>query len=287
MTEPVDDEVTESTPETDVEKMPPEELEVERNRAVLSEMARVTRRSFAVGAVATVAGYSGWRFLRSRPMAGSLPWPFRRMLETNESLWRGYFNASRMSPTFLRSEASKKPRVNGHIGLSPTADLTSWKLKVEGLANGDREFLLDDIKQLPRVEMVTELRCIEGWSIIVHWAGARLRDFIETYPPRTRSGAPAHLEMRPEDLPSYVSIETPGREYYVGLDMPTAHHSQTLLCYEINNAPLSWDHGAPLRLVTPLKYGIKNIKRIGRIVLTDQRPADFWAERGYDWYAGH
>ena len=46
------------------------------------------------------------------------------------------------------------------------------------------------------------------------------------------------------------------------------------------------EHGAPLRLVTTVKYGIKSLKRIGRIIFTDERPRDFWAEQGYDWYAG-
>jgi DMSO/TMAO reductase YedYZ molybdopterin-dependent catalytic subunit len=55
----------------------------------------------------------------------------------------------------------------------------------------------------------------------------------------------------------------------------------------MNDKPLDWHHGAPLRLAIPVKYGIKNIKRIGTIRYTNVRPADFWAERGYDWYAGH
>jgi DMSO/TMAO reductase YedYZ molybdopterin-dependent catalytic subunit len=69
--------------------------------------------------------------------------------------------------------------------------------------------------------------------------------------------------------------------------MPSALHPQTLLAYEMNGQPLSPDHGAPLRLVIPVKYGIKHIKRIGTVVFTDRRPADFWANRGYDWHAGH
>jgi DMSO/TMAO reductase YedYZ molybdopterin-dependent catalytic subunit len=72
----------------------------------------------------------------------------------------------------------------------------------------------------------------------------------------------------------------------VGLDNASALHPQTLLCYEMQGAPLTSEHGAPLRLVTPVKYGIKNIKRIGAIKFQDTRPADFWAEQGYDWYAG-
>jgi DMSO/TMAO reductase YedYZ molybdopterin-dependent catalytic subunit len=75
--------------------------------------------------------------------------------------------------------------------------------------------------------------------------------------------------------------------YYVGFDIPSILHPQTLLAYEMNGAPLTLEHGAPLRLATPTKYGIKQIKRIGRIEYTDKRPRDFWAERGYDWYSGH
>jgi DMSO/TMAO reductase YedYZ molybdopterin-dependent catalytic subunit len=69
--------------------------------------------------------------------------------------------------------------------------------------------------------------------------------------------------------------------------MASALHPQTLLCYEMGGQPLTPDHGAPLRLVIPVKYGIKNLKQIGTIRFTDHRPADYWAERGYDWYAGH
>jgi DMSO/TMAO reductase YedYZ molybdopterin-dependent catalytic subunit len=134
---------------------------------------------------------------------------------------------------------------------------------------------LDHIRALPRVEMITQLKCIEGWSEIVHWGGARLHDFIAAHQPD--AGA----------LPKYVGMQTPNREYYVGLFKEDALHPQTLLCYEMNGQPLSREHGAPLRLVTPLKYGIKHLKQIGKITFTDVRPADYWAENGYDWNAGH
>ena len=81
-------------------------------------------------------------------------------------------------------------------------------------------------------------------------------------------------------------MNTPDGVYYVSVDMPSALHPQTLLAWEMNGEPLTEEHGAPLRLVIPVKYGIKNIKRIGRIEYTDTRPKDYWEERGYDWYAG-
>lgn len=146
---------------------------------------------------------------------------------------------------------------------------------------------LADIQALPRVEMTTEFKCVEGWSTIVNWTGARLADFIARYQPQTRNNSQPDARNRPQDLVQYVSMVTPDGGYYVGLDMPSAMHLQTLLAYEMNGLPLNLAHGAPLRLVTPTKYGIKQIKRIGRIAFTDTRPADFWAERGYDWYAGH
>jgi hypothetical protein len=145
---------------------------------------------------------------------------------------------------------------------------------------------LDDIKSLPRVEMTTELKCIEGWSTIVNWAGARFSDFIAQFLPATRNGSQPDLN-RAADFVRYVSMVTPDGGYYVGMDMPSILHPQTLLAYEMNGAPLPLPHGAPLRLVTPTKYGIKQIKRIGRISFTDERPADYWGERGYDWYSGH
>ena len=81
-------------------------------------------------------------------------------------------------------------------------------------------------------------------------------------------------------------MATPGEDYYVGLDIKSALHPQTLLAYEQNGKPLTAEHGAPLRLVIPVKYGIKSIKKIGLIRYTAKEPGDYWAEEGYDWFAG-
>jgi hypothetical protein len=165
--------------------------------------------------------------------------------------------------------------------LTPPEDNGPTSEKIAGLL-----MTMDDIKALPRIEMITELKCIEGWSAITHWAGARFADFVAKYlPPARNGGAPDANRL--QDLVRYVSLITPDGGYYVGMDMQSMLHPQTLLCYEMNFAPLTVEHGAPLRLVTPMKYGIKNIKRIGRIEFTDERPKDFWAENGYDWYSGH
>jgi hypothetical protein len=135
---------------------------------------------------------------------------------------------------------------------------------------------MDDILKLPRYEFVTQFKCIEGWSQIVHWAGVRMADFIAAYPPALVDGKE----------PQYVYMETPDGDYYTGYDLHVCRHPQTLLVTEMMGAPLTQYHGAPLRLLIPLKYGYKQIKRIGLISYTNSKPDDYWTKLGYDWYAG-
>jgi hypothetical protein len=253
------------------------------------QMRRMSRRSFLWGAVAVGAGYTGLRWLVTRRQDDGIPWPFRRALETDEQVARDYFKTTRLAPTFDKTLADPDPRVNGDLGLGADFNPATWKLTVDGVYGQDDtiDVGLHAIKALPPVKMVTELKCIEGWSIFVQWTGARLVDFMAKYPPATRDGTRPDVHRKPDYLVRYVGMSTPDEGYYIGLEMESALHPQTLLCYEMNDKPLTPEHGAPLRLVVPVKYGIKNIKRIGTIKYTDQRPADYWAEQGYDWYAGH
>jgi hypothetical protein len=283
--ETADSPETEAVEETKIEAVKVSSA-ADENAEVEQQMRRMSRRSFLWSAVAVGSTYTGWRWLISRREDDGIPWPFRRVLENNEALARDYFKNTRRAPTFAKTAISKE-RVNGDIGLGAEFDIQKWKLRVEGLASGEPlEITLKEIKALPRVEMITELKCIEGWSIVVQWAGARLYDFMKKYPPATKSGDEPDIQNKPDDLLNYVGMATPGGEYYVGLDRESALHRQTLLCYEMNGKPLTLEHGAPLRLVIPVKYGIKNIKRIGLVQYSDRRPKDYWAEQGYDWYSG-
>jgi DMSO/TMAO reductase YedYZ molybdopterin-dependent catalytic subunit len=254
---------------------------------VLAEARRRSRRSFIGLGLAGLAGISGWKWLISQPDDSGIPHPLRQALDANSRLTQAYFKETRLASEFARSRA-KTPRVNGRVGLEDELVPADWRLRVEGYGTGKiQEFSLSDIQALPKVQMTTELKCIEGWSIVVNWAGARLSDFLAKYPLATRSGHAPDPGSSPGDLAPYVGMVTPNEKYYVGLDMASALHPQTLLCYEMNGAPLTAAHGAPLRLVTPLKYGIKHLKRIGTIAFADTRPKDYWAELGYDWDSGH
>ncbi len=136
---------------------------------------------------------------------------------------------------------------------------------------------MDDVLKLPRQELVTQFKCIEGWSEIVHWGGVRLKDFIAAYPPAKNAQG---------KLPKYVYMETPNGDYYCGFELNECMHPQSLLVTEMAGRPLTQAHGAPLRLHMPIKYGYKQIKRIGLIAYTDEKPDDYWTKLGYDWYAG-
>ncbi|BCM94021.1 putative protein-methionine-sulfoxide reductase subunit YedZ1 [Abditibacteriota bacterium] len=250
-----------------------------------AQMRRLSRRSFLWAGAAVLGTFGAFRWINTRRTEDGLVWPLRRSLDTSGEVARDLFSEGKLAPEWDAKRAHE-PRVNGDIGMDGDLDLASWKLHVSGLASEDLELGLHAIKALPQTEITTELKCIEGWSVIVSWGGARLSDFLKRYPPQTQSGDAASLK-KPDDLPGYVGLATPDGAYYVGLDREAALHPQTLLCTHMNGKPLTVEHGAPLRLVVPVKYGVKHIKRIGSLAWSNERPADYWAEQGYDWYGGH
>jgi hypothetical protein len=290
------------------------------------EMKRISRRSFIWAVLAVGGTYATFNWIHNQkpygfktPAEDGVGWPFRNALNFDDKFTSAIYSPSRLSPTYTDA-AITQPRVNGDIGLGngdssdsgqpdASADAatkpggpdpatkdssgsSAAKDKGNGPDNGDAAFdpkkwvlhlerggaikpavlKLEDIKALPRHEFVTEFKCIEGWSYFMKWAGARFSDFYTKYPPGGKT--------------EYIALETPDGEYYVSIDLPAALHPQTLLCYEMNGQPLPLDHGAPLRLIIPHKYGVKNIKRIGKIAYVSQPPKDYWAEQGYDYYAG-
>ncbi|MDR3692834.1 MAG: molybdopterin-dependent oxidoreductase [Fimbriimonas sp.] len=259
------------------------------NAETRRKMSRISRRSFIWAGIAALATYKGIGWLASRTEDQGAPWPFRRVLDFNGSLAGDYFGPQRLAPTFKASEITKPPRTNGDEGMKDDDfDPSQWTLTVNNVFGKDApvQLTLDDIKKLPTATQITEFCCIEGWSMKVEWKGVPMVEFAKVYPPSPRAGDKPDVVGNPSDLVRYVGMATPDGGYYVGLDMASALHPQTLLCYEMNGEPLTIEHGAPIRLVIPVKYGVKNIKRIGSITYTDHQPNDFWAEQGYDWFAG-
>ena len=174
-------------------------------------------------------------------------------------------------PPHPGAAADPKQRAGGQVGVQQTIAIpvapASDTTRTPGIV-----LSMSDLRKLPYAEQVTQFKCIEGWSQITSFGGARFSDFLRAYPP--------------EGTPRFVLFETADGTFSSSLDMESMLHPQTLLCYEMNGRPLSPGHGAPLRLATPFKYGYKQIKQIASLTYTNTREVDFWEGYGYDWYAG-
>ena len=135
---------------------------------------------------------------------------------------------------------------------------------------------IDDLEALPRSSASTDFKCVEGWTEVFQYAGVRFSDFIKF-----------ENVGRHEDgsLYPYVGLETPDGKYFVSLDIESMMHPQTILASEMNGGELAVENGFPVRLLVPNKYGIKSLKRVGRIFFSDTRPPDYWNRRGYDWFS--
>lgn len=198
----------------------------------------------------------------------------RKGLEVNEKLFSLFYSKKREAKVFKKTDAAAEPRVNGDVGMDGELDTTTWRLKVARKAGDTLTLTLNDIMSLPKTEVVFDFKCVEGWSQVTWWGGVRFADFLKKY------------NLAPQTGMSYVGLVTPDETYYVGLDMPSMLQPQTLLCYEVNGKLLPQEQGYPLRLIVPVKYGIKHLKRIGVMYFSNQKPPDYWAERGYDYFSG-
>ena len=247
-----------------------------------TELRRRTRRDFLIGGLAAAAAIGGYEWVTSAARDNGAPWPQRRVLDFNGKLAHAYLSDAHLMPTYSRDQVGwLKP--NGDIGMDEAANAPSngndWRLQVE--AGGPAlNLTLADVMALPKIEMITRFCCIEGWSTIAYWGGARFSDFTRKY---FRPGA---------DLPNYVYMATPGEEYYVGLDMKSAMHPQTLLAYALNGKPLPVANGAPVRLRAERQLGYKQAKYIQRIELVESfahiggGKGGYWEDQGYNWYGG-
>lgn len=209
-----------------------------------------------------------------RGIRGGVQIPLRKVLNKNEDVFDKAFSKTNLAKEFPKSAAAKKVRVNGDIGLRSALNNKGWRFNVVKSDGDTLKLSLADLQKLPKTEVIFNFKCIEGWSQISHWGGVKFSDFIKAY----------HLEKQAGE--KYIGLVTPDGQYYVGIDMPSAMQPQTLLCYEMNGVPLPLNQGYPLRLIIPVKYGIKSLKRIGNLSFSNKRPPDYWFERGYDYYAG-
>ena len=198
----------------------------------------------------------------------------RKGFVANEKIFSLFYSKTREAKKFAKSDAVKKVRVNGDVGMEGALDTATWRLMVVRKPGDTLKLSLGELMALPKTEVVFDFKCVEGWSQVTWWGGVRFSDFMQKY------------NLVPQAGMKYVGMVTPDSSYYVGNDMPSMLQPQTLLCYEMNGKPLPGNQGYPLRLIIPVKYGIKHLKRIGIIFFSNDKPRDYWAEQGYDYFSG-
>jgi DMSO/TMAO reductase YedYZ molybdopterin-dependent catalytic subunit len=268
-------------------EQPPQKIQMSPSR-----LRQVTRRDlllFGAGAMAALAGgglvlpqdsLSRLGVRRKMDSPGK-EWFLNNALRIDDDVAEALYSGNRRVPTYTKSQIT--PLKNNYNGATPDPGyISGWKLTLDGLASGLCTSF--DIRNLTTRfsvhEQITRLVCVEGWSAVAWWAGLRFDDLLRAYPPMSQAKW-ARVE-------SSVNLDASGNPdpYFMSLDLATARHPQTLLATHFNGLPLTVEHGAPLRLLVPVKLGLKNVKAITKITYSAKEPKDYWAERGYSRYDG-
>jgi len=168
-------------------------------------------------------------------------------------------------------------------------DTKGWQVSVEGLVRNPKVFGLEDILKIsPPEERVYRMRCVEGWSMVVPWAGFSLSKLLAVVDPTSDAKYVAfETLLDPKRMPGQRS-DVLNWPYVEGLRLDEAMHPLTLLASGLYGRELPPQDGAPIRLITPWKYGFKGIKSIVKIKLLAQQPPTTWSQyapREYGFYA--
>jgi DMSO/TMAO reductase YedYZ molybdopterin-dependent catalytic subunit len=184
------------------------------------------------------------------------------------------FRSGHLATTFSDSEVVpfEKFPINGYDVEDPGVDLDKWSLNVSGAVQKPGAYKLEQFQSLPRARQNTRHVCVEGWDVIGRFGGARLSDFLHVIGADTTA--------------RFISVQC-ADDYYESLDMATALHPQTLLCYEMYDRPLTREHGAPLRLQIPTRVGYKQAKYLTDLKVTNVLDrVGYWEDQGYSSFYG-
>jgi DMSO/TMAO reductase YedYZ molybdopterin-dependent catalytic subunit len=196
---------------------------------------------------------------------------------------------------FTKADISPDFRANGSIGPADpdyraflANSFADWRLEIGGMVERPLSLSLAELRAAPARTQITRHDCVEGWSSIGEWTGARLGPLLD------RAGLKREARYVVfHCMDTLDGTAAPGQGlYYESLDLVDAYHPQTILAYAMNGATLPVKHGAPLRLRVERQLGYKHAKYLRRIELVASLDGigagrgGFWEDRGYEWYAG-
>ncbi|MFC3712008.1 molybdopterin-binding protein [Sphingoaurantiacus capsulatus] len=191
------------------------------------------------------------------------------------------FGAADLSPVF-RANGTMRPGSDLYRRLVD-GNFADYRLRIDGLVRRPMALSLDQLRRAPARTQITRHDCVEGWSAIGKWTGARLAPLLNS----------AGLLPAARYLVFHCADDFSGTPYYESVDLIDALHPQTILAYAMNDAQLPVANGAPLRLRVERQLGYKHAKYVMRIEAVDRLDriglgkGGFWEDRaGYEWYAG-
>jgi len=203
-------------------------------------------------------------------------------ITSRKSMAQEFTDADR-SPSF-RSNGTAEPDSDTYRMLAANG-FADYRLEVGGLVAQPASLSLADLRALPSRTQITRHDCVEGWSAIAKWKGARLAALLEA----VRPGPEARFVVFHCADPMEAGGTSP---YYESIDLEDAFHPQTILAYEMNDAVLPIANGAPIRLRVERQLGYKHAKYVMRIEVVESfvgiagGKGGYWEDQGYQWFAG-
>jgi DMSO/TMAO reductase YedYZ molybdopterin-dependent catalytic subunit len=199
------------------------------------------------------------------------------------------FGRTALAREFTRADITPNFKANGSTD-PPDADykahtaakFADWVLTVDGLVERPLQLTLAQIRALPARTQITRHDCVEGWSCIGEWTGAKLSTIADM----------AGLKPEAKHFVIYCADTLNGAKYYETIDRVDIFHPQTILAYEMGGQPLTVAHGAPLRLRAERYLGYIQAKYVLRLQAVDRYDTirggqgGYWEDQGYDRYGG-
>lgn len=244
----------------------------------MTESSGLNRRDFirlgivaGPAALVTACGWDGGPTLEPRLRAFSRinDWVGEKLIQSSGRLAREYPISAR---TAMEDFPSYSITYNRTGSFPVPASMENWTLEVGGLVRAPARLTLRALEALPRVSYTVKHHCVEGWTAIATWTGVPVSTIVNMVQPTSQA--------------RYARFDSFDSQYSNGWDLASLMHPQTILAYAYNDRPLMMNHGAPLRLYSPIKLGYKLTKYLTGMTFTRDRPGGYWEDQGYPWFAG-
>jgi DMSO/TMAO reductase YedYZ molybdopterin-dependent catalytic subunit len=197
----------------------------------------------------------------------------RKVSEFNDGAQALLFSQTKLAPTYSDSAITRPFPFNAYYDLdqAPVVDPATYKLEISGLVDNKKPWTLEELHALPEVSQITRHVCVEGWSAIGSWQGARLSDFLKRIGADTRA--------------KYIWFHC-AEGYTNTVDMPTLLHPQTQMSFKFDHKLLPRAYGFPMKIRMPTKLGFKQPKYVVAMEVTNTDHGGYWENQGYNWFSG-